>query len=129
MRGGYIALVSILIISAVLTLITLAASQLGIGQLKIAVGQSQASASLYLAQACAEAALRRLKEDVNYQGDESIDINGQTCQVLTIEGGGNQNRLVKTQSSLYGYAKKIKIEISRVNPAIEIKSWQEVADF
>jgi len=126
---GYIALISILIISAVLVLIALSASHSGIGQSTMALQKNQSSESYYLAMACAEEALMKLKEDLGYRGDETLNIDGASCNILRVEGSGNKDRIIKTRSNAHNQTKKIKIEINRVNPEMEIKSWQEVADF
>jgi len=126
---GYIALISILIISAILVLIALSASHFGISQLTMALQKNQSSESYYLAMACAEEALMKLKEDLGYRGDETLNIDGASCNILRVEGRGNKDRIIKTRSNAHNQTKKIKIEINRVNPEMEIKSWQEVADF
>jgi len=126
---GYIALISVLIISAVLLLITLSASHFGIGRSTMALQKNQATESYYLAQACGEETLMKLKEDLGYRGEEILNINGNACNILSVEGKGNKDRVIKVSSSTYNQFKKIKIEIKRVNPETEIKSWQEVANF
>lgn len=126
---GYIALISILIISAVLTLIVFSASHLSISQLTMALEKNQAKESYYLAQACAEEALMKLKEDVGYRGNEVLNIDGHTCNILNVEGRGNKDRVVKTSSNAYNQVKKIKITIKEVNPLLDFKSWLQVAEF
>jgi len=126
---GYIALISILIISAVLILIALSASHFGIGQTTMALQKNQSSESYYLAMACAESALMKLKEDLKYRGEEVLNINGASCSILGVEGRGNKDRIIKTVSNAHNQTKKIKIEIKKVNPETDIKSWQEVANF
>lgn len=126
---GFIALISILIISAVILLIALGVSQFGISQSKIALQRNQTSESYYLAQSCAEEALMKLKEDLGYRGNEILNIEGNSCAILSVGGSGNRNRLVKTTSNAYNQIRKIKIEIDRINPLMEIKYWQEVANF
>lgn len=128
---GFIALISILIISAVLLLIALTSSHFGIFQSKMVLQKNQSSESYYLATACAEEALMKLKEDLGYRGDETLNINGNSCEILRIEGSGNKDRVIKASSSTHNFTEKIKIEINRVNPEMEmeIKSWREVANF
>ena len=126
---GYIALISVLIISAVLLLIVLGISQSSIGQSTMVIQRNQDSEVYCLAQACAEEALMKLKEDLEYQGEETLNIGGKSCTILTIEGSGNKDRVVKTSSLVDNQVKRIKIEIDRVNPNCRIKSWQEVANF
>jgi len=48
---------------------------------------------------------------------------------LPVEGVGNQNRLIKVIGNVSNYTRRIRIEISRVNPDMEISSWQEVTGF
>lgn len=128
-QRGYIALISILIASAIVLLISLSASLLSIGESKMGLQMNQASESFYLAQSCAEYALIALKNDLNYIGDETLTINGQDCTILPLEGSGNTDRVIKALSNAYNQTRKIRIEINQVNPEIDIKSWQEVANF
>ncbi|MBI4101603.1 MAG: hypothetical protein HY443_01390 [Candidatus Nealsonbacteria bacterium] len=126
---GYIAIISTLIISAVLLLATLAGVNSGIVQSKMAFQKNQFSENYYLAQACAEEALMRLKENSAYSGSETINLDQNSCQILFVEKGKSQARTVKVSGSLYNLAKKMKIEVSRINPLMEIQSWEELADF
>lgn len=123
---GYIALISVLIISALLLLIGLSTSHFGISQLSMGLQRSQTQESSWLAQACAEEALMKLVEsDFEYQGNETLNINGETCTILPIEKTGGKSQVIKVTSSAYNQTKKIKIEIKEN----KIESWQEVADF
>jgi len=106
---GYIALISVLIISAVMLLITIGVSYFGISQSKMTIQKNQTLESYYLAQACAEEASMKLKEDLEYQGNETININGNSCTILPVEGSGNENRVVKTSSNAYNQIRKIQI--------------------
>lgn len=126
---GYIAIISILIISAILLLVALAGVNSGIAQSKMTFQRNQLSENYYLAQACAEEALMRVKEDSAYSGNETVSLDGNNCQILAVDKGKSQARTVKVSSSLYNLAKKIRIEVARINPLMEIQSWRELADF
>ena len=89
----------------------------------------ESNKALALANLCAEQALFKLVTTLNYSGNESIIIEGKSCEILSIEGTGNFNRVIKTQSTVSKYTKKIKIEVSQISPVVEISSWEEVSDF
>jgi hypothetical protein len=124
-NNGFIALVTVLIIFAIALLIGLSVSLLSISEAQMGLKKSQSSQSTYLANLCAEDALMKLKEDINYSGNETIEIGGGSCQILPIEG----NWTIKTIANFENQVKKIKIIVSQVNPQMLISSWQEVADF
>ena len=128
-QSGYIALIMVLIIGAVALILVLAANFSTISQAQIGIITNKAAQNYYLATACAEYAIIKLQNDLNYAGNEDITIDGQICHIDPIEGVGNINRVIKTISNEDGYTKKIKIEIDQVIPQTKVKFWQEVADF
>lgn len=122
---GFIALVTISIISAVALLVCLSISFFSLGEAQMSLQKNQSSQAYYLANLCAEEALMKLKEDVNYQGNEVFDFEQGSCQILPIEG----NWTLKILADCSNQIKKLKIVVNQVNPETEISSWQEVADF
>jgi len=128
-NNGYIALVTVLIITAVTLMIAISVNLESMGETKISLAKNQSSKAFYLATACAEDALMKLKDNLNYGGDEILTFTQGTCTILPVEGVGNQNRLIKVIGNVSNYTRRIRIEISRVNPDMEISSWQEVTGF
>jgi len=126
---GYIALTTVLILTAVMLIIVLGLNLNAISESKIAISEEASQKAFYLATACAEDAIRKLKDDINYAGNETIAIGAESCFIETVEGSGNTNRVVKTQSTVGEHTRKIKVEIATVNPDTAITSWQEVADY
>ena len=122
---GFIALITVLIILAVAFIIGLSNSLLNISEVNMGLKKTQSSQAYYLANLCAEHALIKLKEDINYSGNEIIEIEGGNCQILPIEG----NWTVKVISNFQNQVKKIKIVVAQINPQMIISSWQEVAEF
>jgi hypothetical protein len=123
--GGFVALVTVLIIFAITLLIGLSVSLLSINEATMGLKKTQSSQSYFLANLCAEQALMKLKENINYSGNEILNIEGGNCQILPIEG----NWIIKVLSNFQNQIKKTKIIIAQVNPKMVISSWQEVADF
>ena len=128
-QEGYIALISVLIISATIFVLAINASLFGVAESDMGLQKFQSSAAFYLATLCAEDALMKLKDDLKYQGDEILTVDDETCTILPLEGGGNQNRVIMTTGVVGGKVRKIKIEIDQVNPVMKIKSWREVVEF
>ncbi len=128
-QKGYIALISVLIVTALVILIASSANLASISESNMGLKEQQTWEVYYLATACAEEALMSLKKDLDYSGNETLTFADGECTILDIGGTGNQNRTIKTSGSAFGLIRKIKIEINRIRPEIEIESWQEVADF
>lgn len=128
-QQGYIALISILIISALVLLLGISANLLSISESDMSLQTNQASEVYYLATACVEDALMKLKDNLNYGGNEILIFDNGTCTIKPLEGVENKDRVIKTFGNAYNQVRRIKIEINRVNPNMEIKSWQQVAEF
>lgn len=126
---GYIALISVLIISAIVVLIATSASLVSIGESDMALQQNQAWESFYLSDFCAEYALMKLESVLNYSGNETVTIGGNSCVIRPISGSGNFNRTVETQSTFSNQTRKVKVQISQISPTMQITSWQGVSDF
>lgn len=126
---GFIALTSILIIGALILTISIGLSLRSIGETQISLAEQESHRALALANLCAEAALMKLESVLNYGGNESMAVGGQSCDIMSIEGSGNLNRIVKAKSTVSGHTKKVKVVVSRISPVMQITSWEEVADF
>lgn len=126
---GYIALISVLIISAIAILIASSANLISISESNMSLQESKGWEAFYLATACAEDALMKLKDNLNYPGNETLTFDTGTCTISPLEGEGNEDRIIKVSAAAYNQTRKIKIRIKRVNPDMEISSWQEVRYF
>ena len=125
---GYIALISVIIISALIILIASSANLISISESNMGLGERQSWEAFYLANACGEEALIKLKEDLKYKGNETFVFDNGSCEILGATGGGNRNRVIRASGSAYNMVRKIKIEINQVNPEMDIESWLEVTD-
>jgi len=128
-KQAYIALITILIISAVTLLIAVSSSLFGISETDMGLIEDQSTQSYYLANACVEYSLEKLKNNINYTGNETLDIDDGSCYIYLPEGSGNENRTIKVTGTLANQTRKIKIIIEKINPSITISSWQEVSEF
>ena len=80
---------------------------------------------------CAQYALDQLKTtNLAYAGNESIAIDGITCNITAISGSGNTSRVLKILAfNSANITKKVQIDINTINPYFILNSWQEVPDF
>lgn len=124
-QKGFVALITALVVSAVVLVIGVGLGLGSINEMKMALQKSQSSEAYYLANLCAEEALMKLKEDSAYLGNENINMENGNCTILPIEG----NWIVKVLATASNQTKKMKLIISQINPEIIIDSWEEVADF
>lgn len=128
-QEGYIALISAIIISALVVFITSSANLISISESDMSLKESQRWEAFYLTTACAEEALMKLKDDLKYIGEEGLTFENGTCTIFRLSGGGNKKRTVSVSGSAFNIVRKIKIEIDEVNPEMKIGLWQEVVDF
>lgn len=124
-QKGFIAITTVLIVSALTLMIGISISLGSISEIKMGLQRSLSSQSYYLANLCAEQTLMKLKEDSNYSGDEIINVSNGSCTILPIEG----NWTIKVSAFSSGQIKKMKLVVSQINPEIIVDSWEEVAEF
>ncbi len=122
---GFAALTFVLIVATISLIIGLTISQLNVGEMNMELGKVFSEKSYYLANLCAEEALMKLKNDTNYQGNESMDVEGGNCNILPIEG----TWIIQTRGNYQNYFTKIKVVVNNIHPKIVVQSWEEVADF
>jgi hypothetical protein len=128
-QKGYIALISVIIISALVILIASSANLLSIGESDMGLQENQAWEAFYLATACAEDSLMKLKDNLNYEGNETLTFDNGSCTIEPLKGTGKKNRIIRISGTAFNQTRKIEIEISSIKPDMEIKYWQQVADF
>lgn len=129
-QQGYILLVSVMILGAAAIAIVLALLVIGVED-NLDSGNYYAGRSAHMfATNCMEDALEKLKENVNYTGNETLAFpKGETCTILTIQGSGNSNRKIQTQSNVHGAIQKVQVTVATVSPQMVLTRWEEVVDF
>jgi hypothetical protein len=129
-QGGYIALISVLIASALLLLIGIGVTSRGIDANELSFGEESSAAARLLADSCADEAILKLKANLGYSGGEIIMVGGgETCAVVSVLGSGNTNRTIETEASRGGYVSRTLVDVAQVNPTLTVRSWGAVASF
>lgn len=127
-KDGYIALISAIIISALLTIITLTSSFTGFfGRYNILESEYKERSSA-LAEACADTAMVKLGLDPLYLGNETILVASDSCRILPIATTSSSTIIqTKGEFPLTGQEKSItNIEVIASTSDLSIVSWKEI---
>lgn len=128
-KNGFVTLISMIVIGALSVTVGVSLLLLGLGASRTSFALEQSSQAKSLANTCAEKALGSLRADLNYAGNESLSLAGGSCSILPVGGAGNANRTVQTTGTMDTVTRKILVQITQIQPQIQLQSWQEVADF
>jgi len=126
---GYVALISVLITSALTLAIVIGASMRSIGGGQAGVLLHNTQQARALVDMCVDQALFYLQEDLEYQGNDDIIVSEGSCHIGVIQGSGNTDRIILVDSNVHGSVKKVSVHVSLVTPVIHISSWREVTEF
>ncbi|MEI8060835.1 MAG: hypothetical protein WCG99_00900 [Candidatus Berkelbacteria bacterium] len=127
-KPGYVTLIGVLVVSAVGLVVATSMLFLGLSYSRSSLALSQSDIGKSLADACAEDALQRIRDNTAYSGTNNLTINGDSC-TSTVTAGVGQIRTIDSSGTINGVVRKVKVTISQISPKIIISSWQEVADF
>jgi hypothetical protein len=121
MNKGYVALSSILVILAVMTIIGLSVSLLSISEIQQSLAEKKSQQSLNLAESCLSDTLLALNRDGSLPS--SVVLPEGSCSVaLNSQTGDDYNFTITTQSG--SFQKMITIDATR-ETGVTITSWQE----
>lgn len=124
---GFITLVSVLLLSALGVAITTSLILLGLGSSRTTFALEQSNQAIALANACAEEALQQINSSTPFSGSGSLLLGQGSCSYTVTKLTG-QNRTITVSGSVGTIIRKISISLDKINPDINITSWQEVAD-
>lgn len=124
MQKGFIALVSLLIISAVALSIAVSIVIIGVGEADVAFSTRQGNEATQIAQSCVEEALFRLRGNNGYVGG-SLSVGNGSC---TITVSGTTTKTITATATLSGppsYQKQIVATAKQAGYSVVIQTWQE----
>jgi hypothetical protein len=136
---GFVALISVLMITAVAMIIGVAITMRTISRTSISLFESQSTQAWSSANGCVELAISQLGVNSTstwasaldvYNGGSTVSIGGIPCYLFDIVSYGvNDYRLIKASSTVGEYIRKLQVVVATNTPQIIINSWQEVGDF
>jgi len=128
-RRGYIFLISVLFISAIVLSALGSYTLISIGILQNGITFQASAQALENANTCVEHGLMELFIDNGYVGNELRTLDDGTCEILQPGGYGNANRTLCVEGISGNHTRRMEVVISRILPSIQIYSWQEVSIF
>lgn len=126
---GFIALSSVLIMSAIFLSISISMASHAISGSGTGVALYENNAAQMLAQSCLEHALLELQRTLVYGGDESILIDETSCVILPIGGSGNHDRTVQVVGTFGSHTYRIQVVVDTVSPEVTLASYERVTSF
>ena len=121
--GGYIALISAIIISVILLTVIPAASFRGFTIRFNILDSEFKERSGNLAEACLDFAALKLTEDSGYTGGEAVTVGSDTCEIRSIEDAGTAKR-VQTQAVFQKSYTNLEALVDPLSG--DIISWREI---
>lgn len=128
--GGFIALISILILSAVLLATTLSLAQFGIANRFFILNLEQKTASKKMAEACVQIARIKVYNDPTYTVTTpfSVTIAGSSCNIYSVYvPTGGSNTTIKTTAINGDTISNLCVVVN--NTTGDFSSWKEAANF
>ena len=126
-QKGAIALISLLIITAVALAIGLSLNLLGIDEMRMGFRESKSSETYHVAESCLEEALMRFKRDANYSGG-TLQIGNGSCNINIVVNGSQ--RTITVTGTVDQLIRKIQTVINVLNDGTtfgnETVDWQEI---
>jgi hypothetical protein len=125
-KSGYIALSSILIISAITLTVVTSLVGINLSEANAAYSFSQGKEVSTAAEACAEEAMLRLRNDATYTSG-TLTMESITC-TITVTGTAPSFTINVSASENIPpvYQKKLQITVKRRNNAINLITWSEI---
>lgn len=122
MVKGYIALTTVIAVSAVVLVIAISTSLLSISEMQMSLVSRSEERALNLIEACVEEGLLKTNIDRNYNGG-TITLPEGECTASVTKNGNNWSMIMS--GTFEGFAKQVKVDFRRTS-TIEIENWQEI---
>ena len=126
-EGGYITLLSVLVIGAVGISIAVSLLLFGLSSSRTSFALEQSNQARGIANACAEEAMQQIRNSTPFTGIGNLSLSKGTC-LYTVNSQGEQNRTITSFGTVGTIIRKVKVTIGAINPQIKVISWQEVAE-
>lgn len=126
---GFIALTAVLIVSAIFLSMSISTASRAISRADTNTALYEQDRAYYRAEGCVEHALLELERQLDYLGDGGIIVDGGFCYIRLIQGAGNSNRILETESTAGSHTYRIRVDIESISPQMKIRSYERVAHF
>jgi len=125
-KGGYVSMLTLVILMIVVLTVTVTVITVLIDNTISYTTMSKSDKARANADACVEVAINKVKEDLAYIGNETITTDHGSCEIVSVGGSGNSNRVISASGLYQSVTRKVIVVINTVNPVTSITSWKEV---
>lgn len=126
---GFIALTSVLVLSAVFLSVTITLATRAISGSQITTAYYDRDRAQYLADACIELALIELIETFGYEGGDTMVVGDGSCDVVSIGGSGVDDRTIHVESTVGAHTFRVVVDVASISPTVTITSYEHVVAF
>jgi len=125
-QDGYVALITVLVVSAAAVAISLALLIIGTDSQRSIQSEQQSVQARAAANMCAEEALQQLHDNIAFSGTNTVTLGVGTCTyTVTVQTG--TTRSISTTGTVGSVVRKIQTYATIGSSSISITSWQEVS--
>ena len=126
LESGFIALMSAIIVSAVILVVTVTLSYSSFFTRYNLLDSEFKDRSAALAEGCVDMALLKLAVDPSYSGNETVNIGSESCQIRPVLTSGS-NKIIETQASFQNAFTNLRVTIDQ--NTFVVVSWAEIPHF
>jgi hypothetical protein len=125
-KKGSVALISILVISAILIIAVVSASESSVTNSYQYLNKKTGEELYFVAESCLEDAIIMLEEDTSFAGG-TLNLNESEC-ISTIAGAGNKTINIEVNSGDYSQSFQAEVSITAQGHANNVKllNWQKI---
>lgn len=110
-RGGYIAIMSSIILSLMLMLVSISLGSSSLFTRLNVVDFGNKQLSYFVARSCLNDALFKLADSASYTGNETLIISSRTCILSTITTSG-ANKIIQAKAIIGGATTNLKLTVN-----------------
>ncbi len=123
-KKGFIALTSILTLSVIALMVTVAGSRIGLSALVRATGDTGAARACALAEGCAESALYTFVSDIDAPSPEELEIGDAECEIREVSAMETGTYRIVTEGTERDITCEIRMDVDTRESSIIIDYWQ-----
>jgi len=126
---GYITLGNVITVGSMALAVAISLLIIGINSYESTYMIEKSAVAQSLSDTCGEIALNNIRLDNGYTGNETHNIDANTCKIETVITNPDSTITINTSGTVQDTTRKTQIIISGFSPALQIEAWREVADF
>lgn len=124
MQKGFSTLFIVIILGSVALSLAIAVSTSSMWSVQGSINTKQNNQARSLVTACAEIALEMLREDNGFVGSNTVTLDGNDCEYIVANTGGDTRSIVVT-GVVKSITQKLEIQTGSFNP-LSVTSWKEI---